>query len=65
MIDVLSHGERLEHMQEYLLTHMFENVGIDPKTGCTGTQLTVSAEYCRKAWKKRIKRQSLSKSRFD
>lgn len=55
MIDRLSAGERLEHMEEYLLTHMFEHVGIDPKTGCTGTPVTVSAGYCRKAWKKRLK----------
>ena len=55
MIDVLSHGERLEHIKEYLVTHMFEKVGFDRKTGCTGEPLTVSAEYCKKAWKRRIK----------
>ena len=63
MMDLVSHGERHEHMEEYLLTHLYETIGIDPKTGSTGTPLTVSKQYCKKAWKKRLK-ESLSKSKF-
>jgi hypothetical protein len=42
MLDSLSHGERHEHIKEYLLAHKYETIGIDPKTGNIGELLTVT-----------------------
>jgi hypothetical protein len=55
MLDILSHGERHEYVNEFLLAYQYETIVIDPKTGTTGTPLTVSKEYCKKQWKKRLK----------
>jgi hypothetical protein len=55
MVDYISHGERQEYINDYLLSHLYETVEIDPKTGSTGTPLSVSKQYCKKQWKKRLK----------
>jgi hypothetical protein len=55
MVDIMSHGERHEYISEYLLSHQYQTVGIDRKTGNTGTVLTVSKAYCKRHWKKRLK----------